>query len=104
MPILLGTDRSPHETRVQLPGAAHRIRADVLRRLIADRSTVHALLLIYVQAFSIQTAHTLLSAAQGVLEIRLARWILMLHDRLGDDNMVVTHDLMAFMLAVRRPG
>lgn len=102
--ILLGLDRSPHETRVQLRGDAHRIRADALRQLIADRSAVHALFLRYVQAFSIQTADTLVATAHATLEVRLIRCILMLHDRMKGDDMAVMQDLMAVMLAVRRAG
>lgn len=104
IPLLLGTDRSPHETRVQLAGVAHRIRAQDLRRTLADRPAVQTLCLRYVHAFTIQTAHTLLSAALAVVELRLARWILMLHDRLDGDDLAITHDFMALMLSVRRPG
>lgn len=104
LPLLLSADRSPHETRVQAPGAAHRIKAEDLRHMIAARSDIHAVLLRYVQAFSIQTAHTLISAAQAKVELRLARWILMLHDRVDGHEMSITHEYMALMLSVRRTG
>ena len=84
--------------------AAYTIKAHDLRQLIADRTAIHALFLRYVHAFSIQTAHTLLSTAQAVIELRLARWVLMLHDRHDEEDMAITHDFMSLMLSVRRPG
>ena len=38
------------------------------------------------------------------MDIRLARWLLMAHDRIGDDALPLTHEFLALMLAVRRPG
>lgn len=104
VPIILANDRSPQETIVQVPGTAHRIRADDLRRLLVERPTIRDLFARYVQAFAIQTAQTGLAAALAVVELRLVRWILMLHDRVDGDEMAITHEFMALMLAVRRPG
>jgi CRP-like cAMP-binding protein len=104
IPLILATDRSPLETVVQLPGTAHRIAADDLRRLLIDRPTIRDVFARYAQAFTVQTAHTALSAALAVVELRLARWILMLHDRVDGDEMSITHEFIALMLAVRRPG
>lgn len=104
MPVLLGTDRSPHETTVKMPGSAHCVSAEGLRKLLASSPSMHKLLLRYVQAFSIQTAHTLIASAVSVVETRLARWILMLHDRVEGDRIPLTHEFLAAMLSVRRPG
>ena len=38
------------------------------------------------------------------LDIRLARWLLMAHDRIGDDTLPLTHEFLSLMLGVRRPG
>jgi CRP-like cAMP-binding protein len=58
----------------------------------------------YVQAFGVQTSHTAICNAQARLDVRLARWILMAHDRIGDDTLPLTHEFLSLMLGVRRPG
>jgi CRP-like cAMP-binding protein len=67
-------------------------------------ASLSALLLKFVQAFMIQTAHTAIANARAHLAERLARWILMAQDRLGADEIRLTHEFLALMLAVRRPG
>ena len=52
----------------------------------------------------IQTAHTAIANARGKLEQRLARWLLMAHDRLDGDELPLTHEFLALMLGVRRAG
>ncbi len=102
--VLTCADRSPHETVVQLEGGAHRLPAAALRDLMDRSPSARRLLLRYVHAFAVQTAHTALAAGLAVVEQRLARWILMLHDRTDGDELLLTHEFMALMLAVRRPG
>ena len=104
MPVLMHADRSPYGTLVQVAGTAHRIEAERLRGLVHDRPGLRRLLLRYAMAFMVQTTQTGLSAAFGVLEQRLARWLLMIHDRVDGNELVLTHDFIALMLAVRRPG
>jgi len=57
----------------------------------------------FAHVFSVQASYTAL-AAQGKLEERLARWLLMAHDRLGTDSIKLTHEFLALMLGVRRAG
>jgi CRP-like cAMP-binding protein len=103
-PILLGVDRTPHETFMQVSGSALRIKASELRELIQQSPSLNELLLRYVQAFSIQTAHTALSNGSYNIGERLARWLLMCHDRLDGDELPLTHEFIAVMLGVRRAG
>jgi hypothetical protein len=58
----------------------------------------------YAQAFLAQTSQTALANGRGKLAERLARWLLMWHDRLQDDNISITHEFLAVLLGVRRPG
>jgi hypothetical protein len=51
-----------------------------------------------------QVAHTALTNASHALEERLARWLLMCHDRADGDDIPMTHELLSLMLNVRRPG
>jgi CRP-like cAMP-binding protein len=102
--VLLGNDRSPHSTYVQVEGAGARITADNLRKTMRASDTLRLQLLKYVQAFMVQTAHTAVANARGRLPERLARWILMAQDRTGGDIVALTHEFLALMLGVRRAG
>jgi CRP-like cAMP-binding protein len=102
--VLLGDDRSPNETYMQVAGSGWRIRADDLRQALAASTTLQQILLRYVQAFLVQTAHSVLANGRAKLEERLARWLLMVRDRVDSDRLELTHEFLATMLGVRRPG
>jgi CRP-like cAMP-binding protein len=104
IPIVHGDDRSPHTTYVQVPGAGHSISAEALKKAMRKSETLHILLLKYAQAFMVQTNHTAIANAKAKVEERLARWLLMAHDRVPTNDIALTHDFLALMLAVRRPG
>src|SRR4051794_15093611 len=104
LPVLLGTDRTPHACFVQTAGSGWRIRADDLRRAMAASAALHQHLLRFVQAFMIQMGQTALSNASHVIEQRLARWLLMCHDRVDGDTLFTTHEFLSLMLGVRRAG
>ena len=53
---------------------------------------------------SIQSAHTALANATAKIDERLARWLLMAHDRVDGDEIPLTHEFLALMLGVRRAG
>jgi CRP-like cAMP-binding protein len=102
--IVLGGDQSPHSTYVQMAGEAQRIAASELRKAMIASASLHSLLLKYVQVFMVQTAHTAIANAHSHIDRRLARWILMAHDRSRDDALLLTHEFLALMLGVRRAG
>src|SRR6266513_383837 len=83
---------------------ASRIGADDLRSVMKQRPTVASVLLRYVQAFMIQATQTSISNGTAQLEERLARWLLMAHDRLDGDSLPLIYDFLALMLGVRRAG
>jgi CRP-like cAMP-binding protein len=103
-PLVMGTDRSPHETAVQIGGTAQRISADDLRRALERSPALNRYLLLYCQAFSVQTTHTAVANAHAALEPRLARWLLMTQDRSDGGDLPLTHAFIALMLGVRRAG
>ena len=104
LPIVLGDDRSPHAIYIQAPGAGQCIVAAELRRATQTSLSLRNALLKFVQAFGVQTTHTAISNVQSKLDIRLARWLLMAHDRIGDDTLPITHEFLSLMLGSRRAG
>ena len=104
LPIVLGNHRSPHATYIQAAGEGKCIPSKELRNATRSSLSLRDSLLKYVQAFGVQTTHTAISNAQSRIDIRLARWLLMAHDRIGDDTLPLTHEFLSLMLAVRRPG
>jgi CRP-like cAMP-binding protein len=104
IPILLGNDTSPHETFIQVAGNAMRIAADTLRKAIPKSLSLQRSLLNFAHGFLNQTANTALSNGTATLEERLARWLLMSSDRLGGEDVPLTHEFLSLMLGVRRAG
>jgi CRP-like cAMP-binding protein len=104
LPIVLGDDRSPHATYIQAPGKGRCIAAAELRQATRTSPSLRDSLLKFVQAFGVQTTHTAVCNVQSRLDVRLARWLLMAHDRIGEDTLPITHEFLSMMLGVRRPG
>ena len=102
--VVMGDDRSVNETYIQAAGSGSRIRVEKLTQALETSASLRKCLLRYVQAFLCQTSQTALTNGRANLEERLARWILMAHDRLDGDELALTHEFLALMLGVRRPG
>lgn len=104
MAVILGAMQSPHETYIQSPGKGYRILSGRLREMMGECSELRDSLLLYTHVYQVQMAQTCLSNGRGRLEERLARWLLMSHDRTNGDQLSVTHEFLSVMLGVRRPG
>lgn len=102
--IVLGNGEALNECRVQLEGSALRIPAAGLRELLPRSASLHAQFLRYVQVVLVQATQTALVYSHLTVEKRLARWLLMMQDRVGEDEFDLTHEFLAAMLGVRRPG
>jgi len=102
--IVLGDDRSANETVVQSSGSALRISTEALRELMKVSRSLTTTLLRYVNVFMVQGSQTALANGRGRLDERLARWLLMWHDRVLADELVITHEFLALLLGVRRQG
>jgi CRP-like cAMP-binding protein len=101
--LVLGTDRTPMETFVQIEGSGHRIRRAPFVTAMRSSPSLHALLGTFAQCLAIQVSYTVSSNANQTLEGRLARWLLMCQDRVGSD-LNLTHEFLSMMLSVRRAG
>jgi CRP-like cAMP-binding protein len=100
--IVLGDHRSPFECMAQIAGRALYIPSIELRAAMGKSATLSRHLLIFARAMSIQTGFTAHVNGHETILPRLARWLLMLHDRVDGDTFPVTHNLLATMLGVRR--
>ena len=100
--LVLDAVSSPYSIFMQIPGHGLRIRAETLRQAIARSDSMRHLLSRYAYALSVQTSYTGLSNSVHRIDERLARWILMCHDRTSGDRIALTHEFLSVMLAVRR--
>jgi CRP-like cAMP-binding protein len=103
-PLVFGDDRAQHSAYMQIGGSGRRMPAASFVEAMKQSPSLRALVLKSAQAFMIQTAHTALANGRAKLEERLARWLLMAHDRLDSDSVPLTHEFLAVMLGVRRAG
>ncbi|MBB6507015.1 CRP-like cAMP-binding protein [Rhizobium soli] len=101
---ILGSDRNPYKVIMQVPGHGARIEVGQLVDLIWSRPEIRRVFFRWAHVSSVQVALTALTNATQTIEQRLARWILMCHDRTGSDEVNLTHEFLAIMLAVRRPS
>lgn len=102
--VVLGVDRTPNRTFMQVPGHGLRIGAARLGEHLATDAALRALLLKFVHCYAIQVAHSALANARFSMSERLARWLLMCHDRMAGDALPLTHEFLSLMLGVRRSG
>ena len=103
--VVTGAVQSPFRSMVQVDHTtALIIASDRLLEACEQSRSLHLLLLKFSQALTVQAALTAASNAHYALPERLARWLLMCHDRVEGDQIELTHEFMAMMLAVRRSG
>jgi CRP-like cAMP-binding protein len=103
LPAVLGTNHSPNRSFIQIPGSGFSIKAKTLQEQSSDGAgDLRLYLQRSVQALLVQTAQT--AACNRVHELgeRMARWLLMCHDRLQTDHLPITHEFLAMMLGTRR--
>jgi CRP-like cAMP-binding protein len=104
LPLALGADAASHEALVQGPGTALRMSAGAFGHAQAGSVAFHRLLLRYALAFQAQVAQTAACNGRHKLEERLARWLLMAHDRADGNELPLTQEFLSMMLCVRRSG
>lgn len=93
-----------HHANMQADGHGHRIAVDALWAAMDTCPTFTNLLTRFSHNLATQVSYTAMSNAVHQVEERLARWLLMSHDRLRQNEFPITHEYMAVMLAVRRPS
>jgi CRP-like cAMP-binding protein len=103
--LLFGPMASTTTVIVQVPGRATRMRAaDFQREIVEHDGECFRTLLKYANAFTGMIAQIAACNASHTVEQRFARWLLLVHDRLGRDTFPLTHEFAALLLGVRRAG
>ncbi len=104
IPLILGHERSPVRALVQGSGSALRMTAAHLLREFRLSAPLRRELYRYTHALMAQISQTAACNRFHVVEQRLARWLLMTHDRVKTDQFHMTHEFLGTMLGVRRVG
>jgi CRP-like cAMP-binding protein len=101
---LLQADHTPNLLICQAAGRSLRMPKVQFLAAVAAMPEFLSVLLRYVHVFAVQLSSTILANSSYLLQERLARWILMVQDRVDSNHLQMTHELMSLMLGVRRPG
>ena len=102
--LFMGGGTMPNRAVVQSAGGAIRLKAKALQAEFAMGSKFQHLLLRYTQALITQISQTAVCNRLHSVEQQLCRWLLLSHDRVEADELIMTQELIADMLGVRREG
>jgi len=102
--IFMGGGSTPSRAVVQSAGMGYRLRADAIKAEFEHSSPVMHLMLRYTQALITQMSQTAVCNRHHSLDQQLCRWLLLSLDRLSGNELVMTQELIANMLGVRREG
>jgi CRP-like cAMP-binding protein len=102
LPLLLGAERSPAQAFYQVPGEALRMSADAFTEELERGGRFREVMQRFGQAFLNQVAQAAACNRLHPVDQRLCKWILMSHDRVDSDELLLTQEVLAQMLGVRR--
>ena len=102
--LFMGGETTPSRAVVQSAGHGYRLKASVIKREFALGGNFQHLALRFTQALITQMAQTAVCNRYHALDQQLCRWLLLSLDRLPGDELVMTQELIANMLGVRREG
>ncbi|MCP1676761.1 CRP-like cAMP-binding protein [Natronocella acetinitrilica] len=102
--LFMGGETTPSRAVVQSAGSAYRLNGSALKAEFYRGGPMQRLLLRYTQALLTQMAQTAVCNRHHTLDQQLCRWLLLSNDRLHNDELVMTQELIANMLGVRREG
>lgn len=102
--VFMGGDTTPNRALVQIAGDAFRMEPVHFRAEFKRVTELHRVLLLYTQALLTQMSQTAVCNRLHSVKQQLCRLLLLSHDRLESDGLVMTHELIANILGVRREG
>lgn len=103
-PLLMATDQTPNRIFMQIAGHGLRVPTSDFQTTMYADTRMRDLLLRYTHSYEIQLSHSALANGRFNMNERLARWLLMCHDRIEGDDVLLTHEFLSLMLGVRRSG
>lgn len=104
IPAAAGLRHSPHQAIMQVSGDGFRMDVDQLQSVLQNSPHLQRLLNRYATVHGMQTAQTAGCNRLHDLEQRLARWLLLIQDRVGSGMLRITHEFLAMMLGTDRPS
>ena len=102
--LFMGGESTPSRAVVQSAGHGYRVRGTVLRQLFESSADVQHVLLRFTQALITQMTQTAVCNRHHTVDQQLCRWLLLMLDRLSSNEVLMTQELIANMLGVRREG
>jgi CRP-like cAMP-binding protein len=102
--VFMGGDSTPSRALVQSAGYAYRLPASRLKAEFNQDPTMRLLMLRYTQSLITQMAQTAVCNRHHTIDQQLCRWLLLSLDRLPNNQLTMTQELIANMLGVRREG
>jgi CRP-like cAMP-binding protein len=102
LPVVLGVRASLNRCLVQSDGTAMRVKAAVLQKEFKQDGALQRLMHRYLHSLLTQISQSAVCNRFHMVEARLARWLLMTHDRVGSDEFRLTQEFLSNMLGVRR--
>lgn len=102
--LFMGGETTPSRAVVQSAGVLYRLPGHILKQEFRDAGPLQRLLLRYTQALITQMAQTAVCNRHHGIDQQLSRWLLMSMDRLPSNELLMTQELIANMLGVRREG
>jgi len=102
--IFMGGDTTPNRAVVQSAGKAFKMKAGMMKDEFTLGGRFHSRCLRYTQALITQISQTAVCNRLHSVDQQLCRWLLLSHDRLPSDRIIMTQGLIADMLGVRREG
>jgi CRP-like cAMP-binding protein len=102
--VFMGGESTPSRAVVQSAGSAYRLSAAILRAEFNTSADIRMLFLRYTQALITQMAQTAVCNRHHSIDQQLCRWLLLSLDRLNNNSLIMTQELIANMLGVRREG
>jgi len=103
-PAVVGLDRSPHRAIVQITGDGLRIPTEALRSVLPETPQLQFLASRHAVLQGMQAAQSAACNRLHGIEQRLARWLLIMQDRIDQGLLRITHDFLATMLGTDRPS
>jgi CRP-like cAMP-binding protein len=102
LPLFLGAAVTPIDTLMQIPGESIRMTAAAFRKAVDHLPSLRKALQLYAESTVTSMAWWVACNRVHVIEQRLARWLLMSHDRVLGDEFLLTQEFLAQMMGVRR--